>query len=278
MEIRHLKEDEVQSIAIALAQKEGWNPGFFDAKAFCAADPKGFIGGFIDDEPMGCISAVRYPEQFAFLGFYIVRAEFRGLGYGMQLWNAAMAQMENYNIGLDGVTDQQANYMKSGFKLAYRNIRYSGIKSMDSSDEKCMQLDADMMSDITAFDRLCFPSKRDAFLNAWLNMPGNTVKAYYESGKLKGYGVIRPCYTGYKIGPLFADSVQTTMALINSLISGIPPNAAYFIDIPEVNQSANYMIEQYNLEPVFETARMYTREAPEISLDNIFGVTSFELG
>jgi GNAT superfamily N-acetyltransferase len=278
MELRHLTAKELQFMAIALAQQEGWNPGFYDAKAFYAADPEGFIGGFIDGEPIACISAVRYPDQFAFLGFYIVRPEFRGLGYGMQVWSAAMEQMKNYNIGLDGVPDQQANYLKSGFKLAYRNIRYTGKKSMDLSDEKCMQFNADMMSDITAFDHQCFPSKREAFLSAWLHMPGNNVKAFYESGKLKGYGVIRPCYAGYKIGPLFADSVETAMALLNNLIGGIPINAAYFIDIPEVNQAAAQMIEWYNLNPVFETARMYTGEAPEINLDYIFGVTSFELG
>jgi hypothetical protein len=29
---------------------------------------------------------------------------------------------------------------------------------------------------------------------------------------------------------------------------------------------------------VFETARMYTGEAPRLPLDGIFGVTTFELG
>jgi hypothetical protein len=28
----------------------------------------------------------------------------------------------------------------------------------------------------------------------------------------------------------------------------------------------------------FETARMYTRDAPDLSLEQIFGVTSFEVG
>jgi hypothetical protein len=30
--------------------------------------------------------------------------------------------------------------------------------------------------------------------------------------------------------------------------------------------------------PVFETARMYTRQSPELPLNRLFGVTSFELG
>jgi len=34
--------------------------------------------------------------------------------------------LEGRNIGLDGVVSQQDNYKKSGFKLAYRNIRHEG--------------------------------------------------------------------------------------------------------------------------------------------------------
>jgi hypothetical protein len=37
-----------------------------------------------------------------------------------------MAQLGERVIGLDGVIDQQANYWKLGFKLAHRNVRYSG--------------------------------------------------------------------------------------------------------------------------------------------------------
>jgi len=32
------------------------------------------------------------------------------------------------------------------------------------------------------------------------------------------------------------------------------------------------------MHPVFETARMYTGAIPELPMDRLFGVTSFELG
>ncbi len=40
--------------------------------------------------------------------------------YGVEPWNSWRT------IGLDGVLAQQENYRKSGFQLAYRNIRYCG--------------------------------------------------------------------------------------------------------------------------------------------------------
>ena len=55
------------------------------------------------------ISAVRYPEDFGFIGLYIVVPEQRGRGYGIQLWNAAMQRLAGCNIGLDGVIEQQEN-------------------------------------------------------------------------------------------------------------------------------------------------------------------------
>src|SRR5206468_7373287 len=67
-----------------------------------------------------------YDDRFAFLGFYIVRAGFRGAGHGVHIWNAAIAHAGSRVIGLDGVVAQQDNYRKSGFQLAYANIRYGG--------------------------------------------------------------------------------------------------------------------------------------------------------
>ena len=66
-------------------------------------------------------------KYVAFSGeFYIIKSQYRGRGFGLQLWNAAMAYMGGRNVGLDGVIAQQGNYRKSGFKLAYRSIRHQG--------------------------------------------------------------------------------------------------------------------------------------------------------
>ena len=120
--IRKMNEDEL-NLALEWAAAEGWNPGLDDAKCFYAADPNGFLLGELAGKPVGCISAVAYDNAYGFLGLYIVPPDYRGRGFGLKLWDAAMTYLNGRIVGLDGVFAQQANYRKSGFTLAYRNIR-----------------------------------------------------------------------------------------------------------------------------------------------------------
>src|SRR5712671_6654673 len=124
--IRPMQPDEI-ALAADWAAAEGWNPGLADAGSFATVDRQGFLLGELDGHPAATISCVNYDERFAFLGFYIVRPDLRGRGYGLRIWKAAMAHAGSRTVGLDGVVAQQENYKKSGFRLAYPNIRYGGF-------------------------------------------------------------------------------------------------------------------------------------------------------
>jgi GNAT superfamily N-acetyltransferase len=107
-------------------QKRGGIPDFMMLSAFGLPIGRAFLSASRTDSRLGVFQPWRYGTMYGFLGFYIVRPEWRRHGYGLQLWQAAMKQMAGRVVGLDGVLAQQENYRKSGFKLAYRNIRYSG--------------------------------------------------------------------------------------------------------------------------------------------------------
>ncbi len=61
-------------------------------------------------------------------------------------------------------------------------------------------------------------------------------------------------------------------------ISTLPAGEKVFLDIPEINMDAKILTAKYEMTKVFETARMYSREKPNIDLNKVFGITSFELG
>ncbi|MBA7486639.1 hypothetical protein ES707_22200 [subsurface metagenome] len=56
------------------------------------------------------------------------------------------------------------------------------------------------------------------------------------------------------------------------------PGEPVYLDTPEPNAAAVALARGQGMNPVFETARIYTKTVPDLPLDEIFGVTSFELG
>lgn len=275
LQIRPMTQADVAT-AIAWAAAEGWNPGLADAGPFRAEDADGFLMGWLGDRPVASISVIRYGTGFGFLGFYICLPEHRGQGHGLALWRAGMARLEGRVVGLDGVVDQQASYAKSGFVLAHRNIRFGGVVAVEAPDDPRL-VTPDDPSAIIRLDGAFFPAPRARFLAAWLGAPGHLVRALVEDGGITGYGVLRPCREGAKIGPLFAASEADAETLFRALAARAPAGPV-FLDPPEPNAAALRLAERHGLSPVFETARMYRGPAPALPLDRIFGITSFELG
>ncbi len=276
--IRTMTKPEV-AIAIDWAANEAWNPGLYDADCFYQADPCGFLIGLIGNEPIATISAIKYGTSFGFLGFYIVKPEYRNQGYGIKIWNTGLEYLTGRNIGLDGVVAQQENYQKSGFKLAYKNIRYEGKGGGNMPNGQGIIPLSDVPIDVVInYDKAFYPDDRSAFLKAWINQKNSISFGANYNGKLAGYGMLRICRSGFKIGPLFADSPTIAKSLFLALKSSAPEGVSIYFDVPEVNRAAIELAEENEMNIVFETARMYTTDFPKLPLERIFGVTTFELG
>jgi GNAT superfamily N-acetyltransferase len=277
LRIRTMRPHEI-SLAVDWAAAEGWNPGLNDAACFATVDADGFLVGELDGAPVATISCVNYDARFAFLGFYIVREDSRGRGYGLRIWNAAIAHAGQRLIGLDGVVAQQENYQRSGFRLAYANIRYGGMVAAPSAAQRgAVALDEVSGAALEADDATVFPAPRSAFLRAWTGSPGHVGRALLRDGRLAAWGVIRPCRTGRKVGPLVADDRAAAEAVLSALLADAG-GGEIFLDVPSVNRDAVALAQDLGLAPVFETARMYTGQTPPLRLERVFGVSTFELG
>jgi ribosomal protein S18 acetylase RimI-like enzyme len=276
--VRVLRQDEI-GLALDWAAAEGWNPGLADASCFATVDPAGFLIGELDGAPAATISVINYDDGFAFLGFYIVREDLRGRGYGWRIWQAGLAHAGSRSVGLDGVIAQQENYKKSGFALAYRNVRYGG---MIAARTRTSQNGISRLSDVPFAaigkdDATVFPAPRSALMRAWIEAPGHQGRAIMRHGGLCAWGVIRPCRHGFKIGPLLADDQELADEMLTALVNAAG-GGEVFLDVPEPNTAAIALARARGLSPVFETARMYKGAIRPVQLERIFGVTTFELG
>lgn len=276
--VRPLVEVEIETL-VDWAAEEGWNPGRGDAAVFRVADPSGFIGAFVDGEMVAGISAVRYGVSYGFVGLYICRPDMRGQGHGKAVWQAGIARLEGRIVGLDGVDAQRENYRAKGFVDAYRTVRHGGRFSRQDfvPQDKTRILDnpdPDLISEVIAFDRRTFPERREAFLKCWLAPPNRLCVAVSEEG-VTGYGVMRACRTGWKVGSLSAIDEITAAALFHSLASQVDQEV--FIDVPLQRSGFMDFLTTSGLAAGFETTRMYRGGMIALSPE-LFGITSLELG
>jgi GNAT superfamily N-acetyltransferase len=278
VQFRRMRKEELP-LAVEWAAAEGWNPGLRDAGCFWPADPEGFFCAESDGKIVGTAAVVNYDDRFSFGGFYIVDPGYREHGIGMQLARYAMSHAGSRIFGVDGVVAMVGKYERSGdLFLHYNNARYEG-RGGGIMPGGLTYIRNVKFADLLAYDTAHFPARREQFLHCWIGQEGHFGLARLDdNGIILGYGVRRKCHTGYKIGPLFAHDRASAELILDGLVAGIP-GEPFFLDIPVPNKAAVALVEDRKMTPVFFTARLYsTRDPVPLPLDEIFGVTTFELG
>ncbi len=279
--IRNMSRDEVDEL-VAWAAQEGWNPGLHDAAIFWHTDPEAFIAAELNGELIGGGAVISYDGRFGFMGFFIVKPDFRGRGFGNTIWHARKERLlqrvaPGAAIGMDGVFQMQPYYAKGGFTFSHRDIRFQSSGITSTPDASVVPLSQIPFDDVLAYDSSCFPAPRNRFLQAWITQADSLALGSLQDNRLTGYGVIRRCLDGCKVGPLFADDPTTAEHLFTAL-AAFAPGEPVFLDVPENNPAAMGLAKRHKMREVFGCARMYLGSMPELPTDRIFGVTTFELG
>ena len=284
--IRNMTRSEVD-LLVHWAAREGWNPGLHDAELFWATDPDAFIAAELGEELIGGGAITCYGGTFGFMGFFIVRPEFRGRGLGNRLWHARRERLiarlnPGASIGMDGVYAMQDYYAEGGFVFSHRDIRFRAEVPVRppatvNGGPEIVPLTELPFERVLAYDLGCFPAPRPGFLRGWISQPDALALGCRRNGELSGYGVIRRCGEGCKIGPLFADDTRAADALFAGL-AAFAAGGPVFIDAPENNPAAVELAHRHCMVEVFGCARMYLGPFPQLAHERIFGVTTFELG
>lgn len=279
--LRQLERADLQHL-INWADAEGWNPGPNDGNVFWQTDPMGYVGYFFDEKLIAGGSIVAYGKEFGFMGFFIVKPEWRGKGLGQQLWIQRRDLLQSRlksgaAIGMDGVVAMQPFYAKGGFSLAFRDERYARMGGYFDGVSQAKKLMPEDIPHVMAYDQKCFGFARPQFMIPWLNMPGNHCFVVKSNGCLNGFVVMRKAGKGYKIGPLYADNFVVAEVLYRTCLHAVPGEEV-FLDIPVTNPDAVKLVKTYNATYVFECARMYLGKHPQLPVNQIYGITTFELG
>jgi len=278
------------NVVLKWAEKEGWNPGRFEMKNFLKVEPECFRMMKWRDTPIACFAVFKHSEQFAYIGLYIVKTGFRGLGFGKILWDNTMKNLSpSMTIALNADPLQGKLYQNDGFSSAEMFTRFKG-NIPNNKEVKISKLPKDVTllpkSDIkVSFDSLLkydtgiFKIPRESFLKSWLSMEESHTLCAMKGTEVKGYGVISKCVNGYKIGPLFADNKSIAENLLIGLCKRIDQtDSSVQIDISLENQQAVELAKKYKLKEVMKIQRMYRNEDPQMDNQKTFASATLEHG
>lgn len=286
LRIRSMAREEVDEL-VSWAAAEGWNPGRQDAQLFWQNHPEAFIAAELEGELIGGGAITSYDGTFGFMGFFIIRPEYRGQGFGDVLWQARKTRLlgrltEGAAIGMDGVLNMRPYYEKGGFKYQFTSRRLENRQTTADMpatlyDDWVVPLSDVPEAALLEFDRSCFPAHRANFLKAWSAQTGAGAWAVCRDQDLAGYVIVRPAEEGFKVGPLFAKDQEVARTLYRCA-AAFAAGAPLVIDVPDRNPDAVALFSEIGLKEVFSCARLYLGPAPDLRDDWIYGVTSFEIG
>ena len=241
----------------------------------------------LNNETIASFAIVKHSQEFAQLGLYIVKPEFRDQGYGITLWTLAINTMNSKaTMALNSVMNQIENYKIFGFNPATLNTRWLGKpkkkilkKIIKANTENSIAITNNFSLDqLINYDAKIFSTPRAAFLSKWIAMPESITFTAIEGDKIRGYGVLCACDHGYKITPLFADNPDIAEKLFAHLCQWVGDKSLIHIDTNETNSFAATLAQKFGLKNTFNTLRMYKGDPPKTNESKIFGLTSLEIG
>ena len=289
--IRPLCDSDIDFVT-EISKLEGFAPGIGDLGIYQNTDTQGLWVGWLNNNPIGCIAGVRYNEDYGFLGLFLVIEEYRGRGFGLQLWKKALDHLKDLPcVGLEAAPERIVDYSKWGFTVSSKTTRWQwlgdgkllevSISKDDLNQFSFVEGSSIPSNAVEKFDEKRETTPRPHFLSDWLKHPAGKVIAVIDrEGVCHGFGRIRPCLLrdgkGWRIGPLMADKPKLIKILLKKLIDSHP--GLIIIDSPGLNQYASKLFKDLGFKSESETFRMYRGYQPPVSMNDVYGLACLELG
>ena len=193
-------------------------------------------------------------------------------------------------VGLEAAENRIDDYSSWGFQRASTttrwqlevNSRFNQIRSLEVPEGlRLIHGDDIPEPKVQIYDADRELNPRPHFLSDWLHHPAGVVTALIDSQQnCHGFARIRPCLlkneTGWRIGPLLADSPELAELLIMDLL--VARQGLVIMDSPGGNALAAPLLQKLGFKAVGRTLRLYRGVMPSRQLDEVYGLACLELG
>ncbi len=231
---------------------------------------------------------------------YIVDEEYRGKGYGLKTFNAAMQSIPSgCNVGLMASPDHEAMYQRSGFKQYWR-VRYMTFNISKVASIECTQPNNVIIHPISSntstvlaeaisdYDSKCFGTARPKFIKKIIFSANETnggccfFALDQTNGAVVGLTVVRQPISdkvsSYQVGPFYADNIEIATYLLHYACTYLISKGLARQDIslfyPENNQNASELADKFKAILVYTMLFMSASVPPSYPDERVYGIAS----
>ena len=273
-----------------------------DAESLFSSDfTRYFFVGELNGERISCIAVVKYNDELAYVGWYVVTDPHKGKGYGHRTWKYAFEASsigEHCNACLYSVVNMEKIYNRSGFK----RVCVTRLHVVTASDV-AKALSATILpvgitilpgsrvdiNKLAEYDRSIFGARRLRLLASWICVCDISFVAFNEKTEIVGYIILRKVESNkksegvstYRVAPLFADNLPIAQFLLQKSIDSkvVHQSSKLTLHIAQENNPAwMEFLVTCNTVPVVEVVNMCTKGISNMLENKVFGIPGFEMG
>ena len=286
------------------AIKLGWEITYGDPEAFWAVGETGYFVGELNGTIISCVGLLKYSDSFAYVSMYIVDEEYRGKGYGLKTFNAAMQSIPSgCNVGLTAPPDHEAIYQRSGFKQYWRVLEklfnISELASIECTQPNNVIIhpitsntSTVIVQAITDYDSKCFFTTRSKYVKERIFSANETKRGSHfvaldkTNGTVVGLIVVKQPISdkvsSYQVGPFYADNVEIASCLLHHACSYLIKKGLVRQEVcifhPENNPNAIILSDTFKAMLDDTILFMFTSVPPSYSVECVYGISSPSTG
>jgi len=248
MKIQALKEHELSQL-FDYAQLEGWDVEEAHTLALFKTHPNDFFICYKDNMLIGFIVALKESDTFGFISSFLVLKEFRGQGYGKQIFEFALEHLKGCQIALDSVIGKEKFYetygLKSYFDVYHYRFKVGSVTLPKIPFEITSQIDTELI-------------QKNNYLNVLLQDKTVIYKAIHTNSKLSSYAFSFNYKDGYKI-TIDSQDINEALALFFDFGGNYEDGSYVYIQVTKLSPILEVIVELLKMEEDSKSVRMYNK-------------------
>jgi len=248
MKIQILKESELP-LLLHYATLENWDIEEAHTIALFKTHPDDFFIAYEEKKLIGFIVALKESERFGFISSLLVLEEFRGLGFGGELFEFGLKHLRGCQIALDSVVGKEQFYEAYGFTSYFDVTHYRFEVGSVTLPQNSFLIKSEIDKELIS---------QSNYLNILLQDKDVLFRSVVKESKLSAYAFAFHYKDGYKI-TIEAEDINEALTLFFSIAEGVKKGSYIYLQVTKLSPLLEALVAALKMSEDTKSIRMYNK-------------------